>query len=207
MAAGSFRYQSTTLRLCAFLSLFAAGCAPAEGSPGEGEPLDSARLAQIDPGWHGGWRHFTVTFEDDTLFAGILVTGESVSGYDSYTEYWYVNASSLGELGTQDLIFRYDDGENAPPSLSGEQEFTQPANVTWAYFSSDPVSGGNLYSNGTIHLRIIDDSSEITRITWYQTIVGESPANVTPDGTFTAGTGSVSVPSGQNGYHVDASVD
>lgn len=47
------------------------------------------------------------------------------------------------------------------------------------------------------HLRIGTGGGEITRLTWYQTIgQGQNPANITPNGAFTVGSGTVTIPVG-----------
>lgn len=191
------------------LSLLVVGCQPGD-DPGKSERnVNEARQAQIpiDPDFD--WRLYEFRFENDTLFAELLVIGDrDVSGYSADTEYWFVDTSNLANLGDQDLEAGYEDGNSTPPSLSGDQEFTQPVYLTWESFSTDPVSDvGELYSNGNHHLRVKLDAGEVYRLTWYQTLTTQNPQNRAPDGTFTAVGGNVSVPSGQYGYYVDATLE
>jgi hypothetical protein len=99
-------------------------------------------------------------------------------------------------------------GNGSPPSLTGDQELTQSVYLNWQSFTTDPVSVGELYGNASDshYLRVKVESGEVTRVVWYQTIAGQNPANITPEGTFEAIGGSVSVPSGKYGYYVDATI-
>lgn len=191
------------------LSLLVVGCQPSEDrGNGEGD-VNEARQAQIPVNPDFDWRRYDFRFEDDTLFAELLVIGDrDVSGYSADTEYWFVDTSNLDNLGELDLEAGYEDGNSTPPALSGDQEFTQPVYLTWQSFSTDPVSDvGELYSNGNHHLRIKLDAGEVYRLTWYQTLTTQNPQNRAPDGTFSAVGGNVSVPSGQYGYCVDAVIE
>lgn len=194
---------------CLLTLVAATGCTPEGGSePGEG-PLASARQGQIMLAPEAEWRLYDFTFANEEPFVRILVIGpDEVRPYAANTEYWFVNQDGLQYLGEEDLEASYDEGDGTPPSLSGDQAFTQPVYLTWSSFSTDPVTTGELYDWGDAHLRVKYESGAITRLTWYQVISShDSPANLTPDGTFTPGTGSVSVPYGYDGYYIDATID
>lgn len=195
------------LKLCwavtaTILSIAAIGCdAPEEAD------IDAAEQPQIGIGYLD-WRRIEINFANDDPFAVILVIGDqSIGAYDKETEYWYVDTSYLSNLGSEDLVVSYSDGNGTPASESGDQEFTQANFQTWNSFSSDPVSGGYLYDSGNRHLRVKVDSNRITQVTWYQTLSSGSPANFMLDSDPSAGSGSVTVPSGQTGYYVDATIN
>lgn len=194
--------RSCLIGLAAALCL-SIGCVPAE-EPETGE----ARQAQLDNGTHGWEKHFWYfeTCGRECKFADLLVTGDTaVGGYQAHTEYWFVESSYLGELGQDNLIIETTWGLTDPPEPSGDQEFTQPVAATWTHFSSDPVSGGYLYSGSGQHLRIGVSSGEIARLTWYQTIPAiDTPENLVLGGALEAVSGDVGVPSGEYGYYVDA---
>jgi hypothetical protein len=143
------------------------------------------------------------------LFDLLVIGNADIGGFGKGTEYWYVHTSALGDLGEEDIEVSRTSGDEDPPSLSGDQEFTQAVDQTWVNFTTDPVGVGELYSNagGDHYLRVKVDSGEVIRIVWYQTITTQSPENVAPDGTFSAVGGSVSVPGGHYGYHVDATIE
>lgn len=187
--------------------LFMAGCGSTNDVTSS-EEVGSARLGQIYEG-PKDFRQYDFAFVNDAPLASVLVIGPSaIGGFSANTEYWYVETSSLQYLGAQDLEITYSDDEGTPPSLSGDQEFTQAVNLTWNSFSSDPVSAGELYENGDVYLRIKTDSGEISRLTWYQTVDDNAaPANVTPELTFSAVSGSVGIPSGDDGYYIDATIE
>jgi predicted small secreted protein len=194
--------------LIGLASLAATACNPTDSS-GSSEDLGSAHLAQLDPtGWHM-WRLFDFTFGNSAHLADVLVIGEDDVGlYEAETEYWFVETANLQYLGDEALQVEYYDGDETPPSLSGEQEFTQPVHLTWNSFTSDPVSTGNLYSGEKSHLRIKTESGEITRLTWYQVLGStETPENVTPDGVFEVNSGSMSVPTNKVGHYIDATIE
>lgn len=186
-------------------SLLLGGCQPAD-TPGEGDAAE-ARQAQVPTDPDHDWRHYSFDFQERP-FAHLLVIGDTnVEGFTADTEYWYVDSSGLEYLGEDDLEVSYQDGNGTPPSLSGDQEFTQPVYLTWQSFEEDPVSTGDLYSNGGHHLRIRVQSGEVTRLTWYQTLTHQSPQNAAPNGTFSAVGGEVKVPDGQYGYYIDAAIE
>lgn len=203
--------QSKWVRMgtAALVWLAASGCVVAEGvEQPASEELDSAGAPQIDTGYKVAWRLYTATFSNGAPLLSVLAIGASnVGNYQANTEYFSVDTANLSYLGNKSLIFSYSNGSGTPPAPSGPQQFQLPVLSSWTSFSSDPVSGGYRYDNGDLHLRIGTDGSEITRLTWYQTIPsGQNPANVTPNGTFTVGSGPVTVPGGDAGYYVDDTI-
>lgn len=190
------------------LALLVSACNPAASAGSDEEDAPSAEPAQVSP-WRYGYRQYDFTFENDAPLASILVIGNSDMGsYLARTEYWYVETSSLQYLGSEDLEVEHVDGTGTPPSLTGDQEFTQPVFPTWNSFTSDPVDAGHLYGGAQAHLRIKTDAGEILRVTWYQTVDHDGdPKNVTPDGTYTVSSGSVPIPSGDDGYYIDATIE
>lgn len=194
--------------ICAVvMSLVTAACAPVE-EPGVDEDVPAARPAQLIPDVKD-WTSYHFEMGEDTLLDILVIGDEDVGDFSRNTEYWYVQSSPLAGLGEDRFDVRSTSDDGTPPSLSGDQEFTQPVYPTWQSFTSDPVSGGELYSNdtGDQYLRILVDWDEITRLTWYQTISNQSPTNIAPSGTFSPVGGSVTVPSGQYGYYIDASIN
>ncbi|WP_437745516.1 hypothetical protein WMF39_11120 [Sorangium sp. So ce1504] len=98
-------------------------------------------------------------------------------------------------------MFSYDKGIVTPPSPSGLQTFELPRDVTWASFTTDPVSGGSLYQKGNVYLRIAQDQGGLTRLTWYQVLPSGAQADdIAPSGTFSPVNGPVSVPNGSAGF-------
>ncbi|MDC3952868.1 hypothetical protein [Polyangium jinanense] len=194
------KHQVTLLGSMVMMS-FAIGCGAIDAAQGE-EDVASAELAQLDPG-DGIWRIYTINYDNSAEFGTILVFGSSApTGFRANYEYWYVNASNLQYLGTEDLNISYTDGTGTPPSYSNSQQFTLPAVVTWAELAEDS-SSGYLYDNGNVHLRIFKNSSGITGVKWLQSIpTGSTPANLSPSGTFTVGSGTVTPGSGQVTYFV-----
>jgi hypothetical protein len=187
-------------------SLLLGGCQPAD-APGDGDVAE-VRQAQVPVNPDHDWRHYYFQFGNDLPFADLLVIGDhEVGDFKADTEYWFVETSSLQYLGEEDLVASYTDGDGTPPSLSGDQEFTQPVYLTWQSFSTDPVSTGELYSNSKHHLRIKADGGAVVRLTWYQVLPHQSPENAAPEGTFSAVGGSVAVPSGRYGYYIDATIE
>ncbi|WP_437929869.1 hypothetical protein WMF37_11625 [Sorangium sp. So ce291] len=202
--------QSLIMRLgtAALLALAASGCVMAGGAEqADGEAIDSASEAQIDTGYKA-WRLYTATFSNgQPLFQVLAIGGSNVGNYQANTEYFYVTTANLQYLGQSNVTFGHTDGYGTPPSQSGSQQFHMPLGSSWTSFSTDPVSGGYRYDSGGVHLRIGTGNGKITRLTWYQTIpTGQSPANITPSGTFTTGSGAVTVPSGSAGYYADTTI-
>ncbi len=201
--------RSSVLGLMAALCLL-TGCQANESSEtAEEDVVGIAESTQLDNGTHG-WLRYVFTFEQQGLpFCELLVIGPQTLGdFRENTEFWYVENSNLSLLGNQDLVVTTTYGSTNPPSISGDQEFTQPVFGTWNRFTSDPVSGGRLYDFGNRHLRIGTNSGGITRLTWYQTIPSANAAeNINLDALLDAGTGNVTVPSGQDGYYIDATIN
>lgn len=190
-------------------SLLAIGCQPADVPGGEDGDVAEARQAQcpVDP--DKAWTRYRLEIDNSPLIDILVIGASDVGSFDHDTEYWYVHSAGLPDLGTEDIVVTTASGDVDPPSLSGDQEFTQPVYLTWQSFSSDPVNVGELYGNATDdhYLRLKVESGEITRVVWYQIIDNDKPENVGPSGTYTAVGGSVSVPSGDYGYHVDATIE
>ncbi|WP_437315056.1 hypothetical protein [Sorangium sp. So ce385] len=192
-----------------FVLLTASGCVVAEGmEQPENEELDSVSEAQLDPGMLTPWRLYTATFSNgQPFFRALAIGGSGVGSYQAGTEYFYVSTANLQYLGQKSVTFSHTDGSGTPPAQSGSQQFQLPVSSSWTSFSSDPVSGGFRYKSGNVQLRIATGGGEITRLTWYQALpLGQNPANLTPDGTFAAGSGAVTVPSGSAGYYVDITI-
>lgn len=191
------------------LALLLPACSPegGEGSRGEGE-VGEARLAQVDPGYLD-WRRYTFEIEKEPLADLLVIGDEDVGRFSRNTEYWYVHTSALGDVGEGDIEVSSTSGNGSPPSLTGDQEFTQPVYLTWQSFTTDPINVGDLYGDATgkVFLRIKVTSGEIYELTWYQTSSSSSAENVTPDGTLSYIGGSVTVPSGHYGFYIDAVVE
>lgn len=175
-------------------------------------PDGARRLAQIDSG-NLNWRQINLVFNDSqsTRLAVVYVFNQAMGSFSTGTEYWYVNEGAISLLGSHAIVISHTDssGTTAPPdpSFSMEQRFTLAENVSWgSSWSSDPVSGGTLHSGpGGMYLRISKAliGSILTRVVWYQVLAsGSSPANITPNGTFSVVSGSVTPPSGYVGYDI-----
>lgn len=189
------------------------GCAPADPADGE-EQVDEAQQAQLDPG-DKTWRQVTLTFGDpaSTPLATVYVFNYQLGDYRTGTEYWHVNLDSVELIGRYplDIVSTDQRARMIPPDpgYPSEQGFSLPEfpEGGWgAWWSSDPVSDGTLYSGpGRISLRLTktDSPSSLDSVTWYQVIANTAtPYNITPNGTFTFGGSSVAVPSGYRGYNV-----
>lgn len=191
------------------VSLLLGGCQSAD-VPGVDEgDVAEARQAQIPINPDKDFIHYQFEIDNSPLFDILIIGSDDIGSFSRNTEYWYVHSSGLGDLGEEDIEVTSTSGDGEPPSLSGDQEFTQPVYLTWQSFSTDPVSVGELYGNVSDdhYLRVKVESGEVTRVVWYQIISNQSPANVAPSGTYTAVGGSVSVPNGEYGYHVDATIE
>jgi hypothetical protein len=189
------------------------GCAPTDPADGE-EQVDEAQQAQLDPG-DRVWRRVTLTFTDlaTTPLATIYVFNQPLGGFQTGTEYWYVNLNGVSLIGEHSLdIVSADQRSTAvppQPEYSNIQGFSLPefpAGGWGTWWSSDPVSGGSLYSGpDQISLRLTKRSSPVglNSVTWYQVIASTATAhNVTPSGNFTLGESRVTVPFGYRGYNV-----
>jgi hypothetical protein len=186
---------------------FVIGCQPADpGGVGE-DGVAEARQAQVPVGPDKDYTIYTFEIASNPLF-DLLVIGETrIDDWEPDTEYWFVHTAAVEDIGVEDIEVTSisDDGE--PPFLYGDQKFEQPVYLTWNQFTSDPVSAGELYSNGGHHLRLDVYGDQISRIVWYQVINHQSPQNVAPDGTFESVSGSVSIPGGYYGYLIDATIE
>ena len=189
------------------------GCAPVEPADGE-EQVDEAQQAQLDPG-ERVWRRVTLTFTDPvhTQLGTVYVFNQAIGGFQTGTEYWYVNLDGVSLIGQYSLkLVSADQRTTAVPPQPGYasmQGFSLPEFPTtgWGtWWSSDPVSGGSLYSGpDQVSLRLTKTSSpaSLDSVTWYQVIASTATAyNITPSGNFTLGASSVTVPSGYRGYNV-----
>jgi hypothetical protein len=189
-------------------SLLVIGCQSPDAAEADDGDVAEARQAQVPTNPDRPWTLFQFTIDENPLFDLLVIGDEDVGSYNDRTEYWFVHTSRLVDLGEEDIEVTSSSPGGTPPSLSGDQEFTQPVYLTWENFTTDPVNVGELYSNsgGTHHLRVKVESGEVTRVVWYQIINHQSPANVAPSGTYSPGGSSVSVPSGYYGYAVDATI-
>lgn len=182
-------------------SLFTAGCYATDDDAAE--DVSEAALPQLDPDGRA-WRLFSLSLGGISLARALVIGDSNVGNYSAATEYWYVNTAALPALGTQSLVFAYANGNGTPPSPSGAQTFQLPRDVTWASFTTDPVSGGSLYKNGNSYLRIAKGRVGLTRLTWYQVLPSGAQAdNIVPSGTFSPVSGPVSVPKGFAGFYID----
>jgi hypothetical protein len=202
--------RTASLALAALVSIGASSCG---GTPEGDGPLGAARQAQIDPG-DKVWRQIVLTFGDGTQLATIYVFNQALGSYTTGHEYWFVNKGSLGDLGTAGLSIAVTDETSmtAPPDpgYGSEQKFVLAENVSWGSgWTTDPRSGGSLYTgydaNGdALALRLYTSGTpaKLSAVVWYQILASGSPANITPSGSFSTATGSVSVPSGETGYDI-----
>jgi hypothetical protein len=203
------RYPRLMMAVGGVVALTAA-CAPVEPSAGDPESVRAARSGQADPDAGHDWEAHSFEINDNPVFDLLVVGGLDVGQYDRNTEYWYVHSSELADLGVEDLEMTSRPGNGDGLIMGGDQEFTQPVYLTWERFTTDPVSDGVLYSDptGEHFLRIDVDSGEFVRIVWYQIIDDTNPTNIDlVEGTYTPVSGSVSIPSGQYGYYIDATID
>jgi hypothetical protein len=187
------------------------------GSPDETttRPDGNRQGIQIDSGT-SIWRKVTLTFADPSVtpFATVYIFNVSLGGFTTGKEYWYINESSLSLLGryNMSIVSADQSTSTAPPdpSYSSEQSFNLAESVTWnGPWTSDPVSGGSLYSGpNDVYLRLTKKvtGAGIGNITWYQMLpTGTSAANITPSGTF-APVSSVTIPGGDKGWDVSQSM-
>lgn len=199
--------------LAAFLGLAGAfglaGCASGDAAD-EDELVADVQQAEIDPGLKV-WDQMNMTFTDtaNTPFATVYIFNRPLGSYQTGTEYWFVNSSSLSLLGTHGLtvVSTTSSSGTAPPDpgYSSEQAFSLPNLSAWGTgWTTDPASGGTLYSGPSQQaLRLTTGSTGVTNIRWYQVIASTAtPHNLTVNGSFTLGASSVSVPSGYKGYSI-----
>src|SRR5262249_16690263 len=146
--------------------------------------------------------------------ATLYVFSQAIGTFQVGKEYWYVNRNAVSTIGSADLSITITDHDNSEtpqdPGYGSEQKFALAENVSWGSgWTTDPVSGGSLYTgadpNGNpqgLRLFTAGVSGRITRIVWYQALTSGSPANITPGGTFSVGSGAFGVPSGETGYDI-----
>ena len=180
------------------------------GCVGGGENVDRVGQHEI---WEGYlyWRSLTFTFSNGKSFATVYLFKSPVGNFAVGKEYWYVNLDSLTYLGSKSLsVTTYDSPNPAAPSdpnYANQQSFILTQTSNWgSSWTSDPLSGGNLYtaSNGQA-LRITQGTSpaRLTSLAWYQVLpINSTPSNITPASTFDVGGSSVAVPSGNVGYDI-----
>jgi hypothetical protein len=188
------------------------GCAPVDPADGE-EQIDEAQQPQVDPG-EKVWRQITLTFADPatTPLATIYVFNKVLGGFQPGTEYWYVNLDGVRLIGHYSLDIVSSDQRTMAvplePRYTSAQRFSLPEFPEGGWgtgWSSDPVSGGSLYSGpDQVSLRLTTTSSpaSLDSVTWYQVIASTTAYNITPSGNFTLGASRVTVPSGYRGYNV-----
>jgi len=188
------------------LAFFQRGSVPARTCA---EP-DAPRLRmQLDPGMLD-WRKYVITANTNpvTPVAEIFAMRATVGNYLAGNEYWFVNKDALAALGSTSVSFAFtnhDTGEPTPPGFTNQQAFIEPIALTWETMADDPGSGGALFNQQHAYLRINNNSKtppSMKIVTWYQVLrTGETPANLSPTGTFTVAT-AVSVGGGETGYYV-----
>lgn len=199
----------------ALSSLLATACVAGPGDADE----RTAEVAQreIMPDVHD-WRQYIFTFADSshTPFAVATVVSRATTSYQPGTEYWFVNRSALGLLGSYALDITTSDGSGTidppNPDYPSEQTFTQveyPTSGWGSSWSSDPLSGGVLYDdgNGTGLRLFVSTTGTVSEVAWYQVIPStQSPRYLTPGGRFSVNGTSMSVPRGYSGYDIDQAV-
>lgn len=175
------------------------------------------KLRQVDSG-EAVWRKVIIVFDQSDDWGNIYVFNQALGSYLTGTEYWFINRATLGHIGESDMsIVTTDQSSTTPPAGPGyasEQTFHWSENLSWgSSFTTDPLAGsGHLYAgpNGIwlrVHLAGTSPNA-VTYITWYQVIAsGGTPANITPQGTFSVWTGgSVAIRSGCVGYRITQQV-
>jgi len=188
------------------LSFLQVGSMPV---PTSAEP-DAARLPlQLDPGFLT-FRKYTITLNavPAVLLAEVFAIHTTTGSYTAGNEYWNVNRDALTSLGTAVTLAYtdYSTGTPSPTAFAHAQSFVEPIGLSWVNMgSTDPISGGTLYKNGSVYVRMRKDTASppnLTYVTWYQVLSRGVPANLSPTGSFSS-TGSVSVPVGSTGYYID----
>jgi hypothetical protein len=209
-------WSKALLPLAGFLgAAWLSGCA-FDASNESDEHVGAAEQRQIDSGT-SHWRKLIFYQNNDSgpEFGELIAVNRSSGGFVAGNEYWYVDKSALGNLGTSNVYISYSDGIGTPsaPSYSNMQSFTMVTNPTGGWgsgWTSDPLASlGKLYQNGSHSLRLqttgSGSSTTVTAVAWYQVIPsGNSPANIAPSGTFGyASGGSVTVGTGNLGYAIN----
>lgn len=196
-------------------SCLATGCVVGDPTDEETDgPVVTARQREIDSGTRV-WRKYLMTLNDTahTQLATVYLFNQVLGSYVPGTEYWFVNGNATSMIGRYALTISVADSISTTPppdpSYASEQSFTLSQSSSWGTgWSSDPVAGGTLY-NGPNHLslRLVTSTGSaptITEIAWYQAIPsGNTAANFTPIGVFSAGSSSFAVPPGYLGYDIN----
>jgi Caspase domain len=168
---------------------------------------------QIDGGTFV-YRKLVMSFPDGSQLATVYVFNQAIGSFVTGKEYWYVNVSTLGNLGTYALTIGVTDSSSttppSDPNYAVEQRFTQSQSPGWGTgWTTDPTSGGYLYAGpSNLYLRLFLSTSSpalVNRVVWYQVLAGGSPANIDPAGSWSTSSGSVTVPSGDAGYDINQS--
>ena len=198
------------------LAFLQEGNAPLPTNP---KPDGVRKAAQVDGG-NSVFRKIVLKRASSTgLELGVIfVMNQTAGRFNAGYEYWYVDQSVLAGMGTNDVYISYTDesGTPSPPTYTSRQGFVVQQNPIGGWgsgWSSDPLSGaGKLYQNGSLDLRMQTTSAgaglaSVTYVAWYQVIPSSnSPANISPSGTFTYdGDGAVGVPGGNLGYDINQS--
>ena len=192
------------------LAFFQRGTAPRSTAA---EPDARRAPLQIDPGMLVFRKYvFTSNANPVVLLAEVFAMYSTAGSYTAGNEYWNVNRDALRYRASYSLsvtMTEYSSGTPSPTSFTNGQSFVEPINLTWQTMRSDPGSGGTIHANNGRYLRLNDDQQilpTITKVTWYHVLPnGESPANITPQGTFTSES-SVSVGGNQTAYYIEYSV-
>lgn len=192
------------------LAFFQRGTAPRSTAA---EP-DGQRVAlQIDPGMNI-WRQYTFTSNANptVVLAEVFAMNTTAGSYTAGNEYWNVNRDALRYRASYSMSVSMSDhssGTPSPTSFTNGQSFVEPIDLTWQTMRSDPGSGGSIHANNGRYVRLNDDEEilpTITKVTWYHVLPNnETPANISPQGTFTSESG-VTVGENQTAYYIEYSV-
>jgi hypothetical protein len=169
-----------------------------EASGGEGAGAGGPRRRgvapgnfQLDPGLLG-WRLYTLAWGDDTVFANVIVTNTAHGSYDADEEYWFVDKTAVGTLGSEvqiRLVNDYDWDDEVPSPPSGWQPFDARTAATWALVDGD-LAGGTLYKDpsGGHYLRLQKTGSSpnatLTVVRWYKGGSTQPSGTFNPSGTY-----------------------
>jgi hypothetical protein len=211
--------RATALLVFAAASAALTACASDDGGGSPPTP-DPALLGpqQVDPGT-SIWRKVVLSFDGGTPLATVYVFNQDLGTYVAGVEYWYVNqdaASLIGSGVSLEASAIDESGYRPPPDprYFHEQRFRLDENASWGSgWNVDPVSGGSRYTGADVNgnfvgLRLFTSGSSISRIVWYQEgspTCSVCVTNITPNGTFTPGSGPVVPIAGYAGYDVDQS--